>query len=165
MQVSNKILNFIGESPTPSLTSEYNYTHRQVETTSLTTVFECFGLDKWMTCPILQVSAPGLHQLLACHLVQNLVYLVQLHHCTKARYAYEQMPLGEQSSWATSLRPTRARWLKASRRLYTSGDTHDARWLTVDIDRCSHGRLFTVDSLVDCRCDATFHKLDDCVDT
>jgi len=32
--------------------------------------------------------APGLHQLLACDLVQNLLYLVQLHHCTKARYAY-----------------------------------------------------------------------------
>ena len=41
-----------------------------------------------MTCLILQVSAPGLHRLLACDLVQNLVYLVQLHHCTKARYAY-----------------------------------------------------------------------------
>ena len=41
-----------------------------------------------MTCLILQVSAPGLHQLLACDLMQNLVYLVQLHHCTKARYAY-----------------------------------------------------------------------------
>jgi len=36
----------------------------------------------------LATSAPGLHQLLACDLVQNLVYLVQLHHCTKARYAY-----------------------------------------------------------------------------
>ena len=88
MQVTNRILNFIGESPTPSLTSAYNNTHRQVETTSLTTVSERFGLDEWMTCLILQVSAPGLHQLLACDLVQNLVYLVQLHHCTKARYAY-----------------------------------------------------------------------------
>jgi len=36
----------------------------------------------------LATSAPGLHQLLACDLVQNLVYLVQLQHCTKARYAY-----------------------------------------------------------------------------
>jgi len=36
----------------------------------------------------LATSAPGLHQLLACDLVQNLVYQVQLHHCTKARYAY-----------------------------------------------------------------------------
>jgi len=57
-------------------------------TTGLTTVSECFGLDEWMACLILQVSAPGLHQLLAYDLVQNLVYLVQLHHCTKARYAY-----------------------------------------------------------------------------
>jgi len=54
----------------------------------MTTVSECFGLDEWMTCLILQVSAPSLHQLLACDLVQNLVYLVQLHHCTKVRYAY-----------------------------------------------------------------------------
>ena len=36
----------------------------------------------------LVTSARGLHQLLACDLVQNLVYLVQLHHCTKALYAY-----------------------------------------------------------------------------
>ena len=57
-------------------------------TTGLTTVSQCFGLDEWMTCLILQVSATGLHQLLACDLVQKLVYLVQLHHCTKARYAY-----------------------------------------------------------------------------
>jgi len=70
-----------------------NYTHRQVETTSVTTVSECFGLDEWMTGLILQVSAPGLHQLLACDLVQNVVYLVQLHHCTKARYAYESILL------------------------------------------------------------------------
>ena len=42
-------------------------------TTGLTTVSECFGLNEWMTCLILQVSAPGLHQLLACNLVQNLV--------------------------------------------------------------------------------------------
>ena len=54
----------------------------------LTIVSECFGLDEWMTRLILQVSAPGLHQLLACDLMQNLVYLVQLHHCTKAWYAY-----------------------------------------------------------------------------
>jgi len=45
------------------------------ETSSLTTVSECFGLDEWMTCLVLQVTAPGLHQLLACDLVQNLVYL------------------------------------------------------------------------------------------
>ena len=57
--------------------------------TGLTTVSECFGLVEWMTCLILQISAPGLHLLLACDLVQNLVYLVQLHHCTKARYAYD----------------------------------------------------------------------------
>jgi len=57
--------------------------------TGLTTVSECFGLDEWMTCLILQVSAPGLHQMLACDLMQNLVYLVQLHHCTKARYDYD----------------------------------------------------------------------------
>ena len=37
----------------------------------------------------MQVSSPGLHQLFACDLLQNLVYLVQLHHCTKARYAYD----------------------------------------------------------------------------
>jgi len=63
-------------------------------TTGLTTVSECFGLDEWMTRLILQVSAPGLHQLLACDLVQNLVYLVQLHHCTKARYAYGESATG-----------------------------------------------------------------------
>jgi len=85
MQVTKRILNFIGESPTPSLASEYNYTHMQVETTSLTTVSECFGLGEWMACLILQVSALGLHQMLACDLVQNIVYLVQLHHCTKTR--------------------------------------------------------------------------------
>ena len=67
-----------------------NYTDRQVDTTSLTTVSESLGLVEWMTCLILQVSAPGLHQLLACDLLQNVVYLVQLHHCTKARYAYDK---------------------------------------------------------------------------
>jgi len=50
-----------------------------------------------MTCLILQVSAPGLHQLLPCDLVQNLVYLVQLHHCTKARHAY-----GSDALWLES---------------------------------------------------------------
>ena len=64
-----------------------NYTHRQVETTSLTTVSKSFGLDEWMTCLILQVSAPRLHQLLACDLVQNLVYLVQ-HGTPMVRFDY-----------------------------------------------------------------------------
>jgi len=61
--------------------------------TGLTTVYECFDFDEWMTCLILQVSALGLHHLLTCDLVQNLVYLVQLHHCTKAWYAYASVCL------------------------------------------------------------------------
>jgi len=48
----------------------------------------CKTIAYLINMSLIATSAPGLHQLLACDLVQNLVYLVQLHHCTKARYAY-----------------------------------------------------------------------------
>jgi len=100
----------------------------------------------------LATSAPGLHQLLACDMVQNLVYLVQLHHCTKAPHAYVY------NSHSDGLFCTRTERSEKTKTTLTDGVFAQAVVVTERVDAASSRADELIGAFVDI-CDRTAYHL------